>query len=275
MMKYTKFLVGFLLLFDYSLIAQNGDFSMGSRASAMADASVTLSDEWALFNNIGALADANSLSVFGSYKNLYGLSELSSVAIGMTSPLWNGTVGLGVHRYGGRSLNEHRANLGFSNRFGIVSLGLNVGYYQIAIENGGTTGNMLIDFGGQAQLTEQLYFGAHISNLNQAKLTTAFNRQVPTIMKAGLSYRPHEKLMINAEAQKSIDESLFFKVGLEYAIIEYLKLRAGIKTISFESDFGIGFNHRKVQLDYSYGFIPDLGNIHQFSFVYNIKPNEN
>jgi len=273
-MKHIKILAVLLLLFSYNLKAQNGDFSVGSRASGMSDASVTLSDEWALFNNIGALADANSLSVFGSYKNLYGLPELSSVAIGATSPLWNGTVGLGIHRFGGRSLNEHRANLGFSNRFGIVSLGLNVGYYQIAIENGGTRGNLIIDFGGQAKLTEQLYFGAHISNLNQAKLTTEFSRQVPTIMKAGLSYRPHKKLMINAETQKPIDEDLFFKVGLEYAIIDYLKLRAGIKTISFESSFGLGFNHRKIQLDYSYGFVPDLGSIHQFSFAYKIKTNE-
>ena len=77
--------------------------------------------------------------------------------------------------------------------------------------------------------------------------------------------------MINTEAQKSLDEDLFFKVGLEYAIIDYLKLRAGIKTISFESDFGVGFNHRKMQFDYSYGFIPDLGSIHQISFVYQIK----
>lgn len=274
-MKCIKILVGFLLFLNCELYAQNGDFSIGARASSMADASVTLSDEWALFNNIGALADVNTLSVFGSYKNLYGFPELSSVALGGISPLWNGTVGVGIHRFGGRSLNEHRVNLGYSNRFGIVSLGLNVGYYQIAIENGGSTGNLLIDFGGRAELTEQLYFGAHISNLNQAQITTEFNRQVPTIMKAGISYRPYNKLMINTEAQKSLDEDLFFKIGLEYAIIEYLKLRAGIKTISFESDFGIGFRYRKIQLDYSYGFIPDLGNIHQFSFVYQIKSNEN
>ncbi|MCV9386587.1 hypothetical protein [Reichenbachiella ulvae] len=262
------------LMLSFTAFGQNGNYSMGARSAALAGSSLTLSDEWALFNNIGALADHQHLSVFGTYKNLYGISELSSIAAGATLPLWNGTLGLGAYRFGGDLLNEQRVNLGFSNRFGIVSLGLNVSYYQLNIENGGRSQNFMIDFGGRAEITPQLLFGAHISNINQAEITEDTGELVPTYMKSGLSYRPITSLMINAEVEKNLDDPMILKLGLEHQLINMLSLRLGFRTEPFISNFGLGFSPHKIKIDYSYSIHKDLGDIHQISFAYLIKPKE-
>lgn len=259
------------LLLAYSSFAQNGNYSMGGRSDAIGGSSVTITDEWALFNNIGALADHQNWSIFGTYKNLYGLNELSSMAAGLTLPLANGTLGVGAYRFGHDLLNEHRVNLGFSNRFGIVSLGLNVSYFQLSIENNGTSNNFMIDFGGRAELNPQLIFGAHISNLNQARLNPDTGEIIPTYMKAGLSYRPLSELMINAEVEKNLDDPLRIKAGLEYFILTNLALRTGLKTEPFLGTFGLGFRPKKIKVDYAYAIHQDLGDIHQISFCYQIK----
>lgn len=244
---------------------------MGARSAALASASVTIEDEWSTFNNIGALSYVESISAFGTYKNLYGLPELSSIAFGITLPVLGGTAALGAFRFGGDLLNEQRASLGFSNRFGIVSLGANAGYYQMNIEGGGTSTAFLFDFGGHAQLGNKICFGAHISNINQAKLSEVTNEYIPTYMKTGLSYRPNEQLMINAEVEKALETDLRFKMGLEYEIIETVFIRTGLITAPFKSNFGLGFDPGRVSVDYAFGNHPDLGDIHQFSFSYRIK----
>lgn len=258
------------LLLSWAAMAQNGDYSIGARSAALAGSSVTLSDEWALFNNIGALADHQKFSVFGSYKNLYGISELSSIAAGVTLPIWNGTLGLGAFRFGGELLNEQRVNLGFSNRFGIVSLGLNTSYYQLNIENGGSSHNFMIDFGGRAEITPKLFFGAHISNINQAKISDNSGELVPTYMKSGISYRPLSSLMINAEVEKNLDDPMILKLGLEYRLVQMLHLRMGFKTEPFNGCFGLGFAPKRIKVDYSYNIHRELGDIHQLSFSYLI-----
>ncbi|PIB37439.1 hypothetical protein BFP72_06485 [Reichenbachiella sp. 5M10] len=215
------------------------------------------------------MTGTHDLTVFGTYRNLYGLSELSSIAAGLCSPLWHGTLGVGAYRYGNQSLHEQRVNLGYSYRLGIVSLGLNLSYYQLSLESNGTRHHYMVDFGGIAEISKQLYFGAHISNINQASINV--NERVPTYMKTGLSYRPNESLMLNTEVQKNLDDPLVFKIGVEYQVIEMLSLRMGFKTEPFVSNFGLGFSPKRLKIDYAFGIHPDLGDIHQISFAYLIR----
>ncbi|MEO9964352.1 MAG: hypothetical protein ABJF11_01105 [Reichenbachiella sp.] len=270
-MKKFKLFCLAIFSFSYALYAQNGNYGMGARSAALGGASLTLGDEWSLYNNIGGLAAARDKAIFTSIKNKYGLTEFTSLAFGGIYPIWGGTAGLGVFRFGDELFNEQRLNLGFSNQFGIVSLGLNIGYYQLNVEGAGSRKTLLIDFGGRAKLTEQLYFGAHVSNLNQARLSKTTDERIPTIMKTGLSYRPGNDLMINLEVEKDIDQDAVFKIGLEYYVIDQVVLRTGFHTQPFESSFGIGFTPGKINIDYAYNNNPDLGGIHELSLVYRFK----
>jgi len=244
--------------------AQNGRYDLGSRANAMGNASVTLEDGWSMFNNIGALARIEETKAVVTYQNKYGIPQFNTFGGGFVKPMFNGVVGLGVFRFGDDIFNEQKINLGFSN----PSLGLNVNYLQYNIEGVGSRGVLMLDFGGLATITEEFVFGAQVTNINQAKLSPFTGEKVPTIMTAGLSYRPSQSLMLNAEVEKDLDFDAYFKFGLEYEIIKRLNMRTGLVTEPFESSFGIGFKPSAFDIDYAFRNNPDLGDIHELSIAY-------
>lgn len=270
-MKNCAFYCLLLIILRHPVLGQNGHYDMGARSAGIGGASITLGDAWALFNNIGGLSAVENKAVFTSIENKYGVTEFTSLAFGGICPIVGGVAGLGLFRFGDHLFNEQRLNLGFSNQFGIVSLGLNVSYYQLTIEGAGNRKTMLIDFGGRAKLTNQLYFGAHVSNLNQARISKITDEPIPSIMKTGLSYRPNTDLMLNLEIEKEINQEALLKIGLEYKILENVCLRTGFHTQPFESSFGIGFRPGKLNVDYAYNNNPDLGDIHEISIGYNFK----
>ena len=188
-----------------NLCAQNGRFDLGARATGMANASVTLGDSWSMFHNIGGLARVESSIAVFSYQNKYGIPEFATFGGAFVKPMLNGVAGVGVFRFGGDLYNEQKINVGFSNQFGFTSLGLNVNYLQYNIEGVGSKGMIILDFGGLATLTEQLVFGAQITNINQAELSSFSGEKVPSVMTAGMSYRPQKGLMLNAEIEKDLD----------------------------------------------------------------------
>ena len=253
------------------IFAQSGDFGMGARSASVGNTSITYGDEWALFNNIGALAQYNSPSVFTSFQNKYSVSSFTSMAIGAVYPILGGVSGIGIFRFGDDLYNEHKINFGFSNQFGIVSLGLNLNYYQINIEGAGGRKTFMIDFGGMAKITDQLFFGAHVSNLNQAQRSKVTHELIPTILKCGLSYRPNPELFVNAEVQKEIDQQTVLKLGIEHNVIDRFWIRTGIYNQPFKCSFGLGFYARILKTDYSFGANPNLGGIHEISITYLFK----
>lgn len=261
----------FAFLFPFLVLAQNGRYESGARTNGMGNTSMTLSDEWSLFNNIGSLADVENTTVFASYQNRYGIVEFNTFTAGFVRPMLGGVLGIGAFRFGDELFNEQKINLGFSNKFGIVSLGVNVNYLQINIEGSGRKGILMIDFGGKASITKHLFFGAHISNLNQAELSEFTGEKVPTVMRAGLSYRPIEGLILNTDIEKELDVDANLKIGLEYQIIDKVQIRTGIKLEPFESSYGLGFDQGKIKINYALRNNPDIGDIHEISLGYQLK----
>lgn len=269
-MKHIILIVTWLSFINLAT-AQTGNYESGAKSAAIAHASVTLSDEWAIFNNIGALSSQEDLKAFVSHKIPYGLNELSTSTLGIVYPITNGSIGLGIFRFGGELLNEHRVNIGYSSKVGLASLGINLSYYQLHIEDGGTSNTFMIDFGGRFQITPALVFGAHISNVNQAKTQESEDSKIPTYMKAGVSYLPTSSLILNLDIEKSLDTPLRAKLGLEYMVIDKLYLRTGLVNQPLNSSFGIGYSVHKTTIDYAYSIHPELGGTHQLSLSYNIK----
>jgi len=255
-------------IYSLELSAQNGRFDLGSRANGMGNASVTLADGWSMFNNIGGLARVENTMAMFTYQNKYGVPEFNTFGGGFVKPMLNGVAGIGVFRFGDDLYNEQKINLGFSNQFGLTSLGLNLNYLQYNIEGAGTKGILMLDFGGLATITDHLVFGAQVTNINQAELSSFTGEKVPTVMTAGLSYRPSNGLMLNAEIEKDLDFDAYFKIGLEYEIVKKVKIRTGLVTEPFESAFGIGFAPSAFDVDYAFRNNPNLGDIHELTITY-------
>lgn len=258
-----------LLLVGFVAQAQsNGPGVRGARAAALGNASVTLSDVWAVGNNAAGLGQLSALSVGVYAENRYLLSALNTVAVAVATPLGKvenglarrGVVGLEVQRFGGKLYNEQRAGLGYGYRGGLVSIGGRVDMLQLSIEGLGSKRAVAVSLGGQAELVpKRLVFGAYLYNLNQAKLAEYQQERVPTVLKAGLSYRPTTKVLLNIETEKEVEQSADFKAGVEYRVIEALALRAGLRTLTEETTGGLGFRAGALQIDYAAAWHAALG----------------
>jgi hypothetical protein len=86
-------------------------------------------------------------------------------------------------------------------------------------------------------------------------------------MKAGISYKPFKKLMLNLETEKDIDYPAMVKAGVEYEIVTHLFLRTGITSKPFVNHFGIGFSRKHFHFDYALRTHPVLGFSHHLSLV--------
>ncbi|OJJ15942.1 hypothetical protein BKI52_36450 [marine bacterium AO1-C] len=245
---------------------------MGARAYGMANASVSIKDHWAIFNNVGGMAGVKQVSGQIAYHNRFGIANFQTFALGVVAPIKVGVVGLSVSRFGDNLYSEQRLGLGYSHQIKNVSLGAKINYVQVRIQDLGSQGTFAFEFGGVARISEEISFGAHIYNFNQGQLNTSFGdaEKVPVIMKAGLSYQPVKALLLNIETEKDIDLPATFKAGVEYELVKNIFLRTGIQTSPFNNFFGIGFTPRWFHLNYALSTNDALGVSHHLSFTYQL-----
>ena len=260
-----SFLAGLISTLSF---AQNGmdSYPTGARSMGMGNAHVTLADSWTLFNNIGGLGRLSATQAMFSYDHRLGMNELTTLAAGLALVQDWGNLGVNVSHYGGTLFNQQNLGIGFSNTLGIASFGVKLNYFQTNIEGFGRSASPVIEFGGVAELGPQLFFGAHVYNVGRAKLSKLSGEYLPTVIKAGLSYRPTENLMVNVEAEKEVLLDPIFKAGLEYNIKDRIWARTGFNTQPNNLFFGIGFKPRKYRIDYAMGQNYRLGFTHHFSF---------
>ncbi len=232
---------------------------------------MTLGDHYSLFNNVGGLARVKSHFVFGGYQNRFGIREFQVIGAGAIYKTGLGNAGLGFHRFGDDLFSQQRLHLAIGNKFQLVSLGLAADLIQYNVSSVGTKRAIALEFGGIAEITSQLFFGAYIFNLNQVDLVKETGEKIPTVMKGGISYRPSEELFINVEVEKDLEFDEIIKAGLEYQIVENVFFRTGISSQPFLSAFGIGFHPKKLRFDYSYIDDSNLGSIHEVSLAYSFQ----
>jgi hypothetical protein len=269
--KIISCLVSGLLTLPYIAVCGGENPSLGARSFGLAHASVTLEDEWSLFNNIAGINRVRKTSSILSFQNLYGIPELSRIGFGMIHPFKPVTAGVSFYRYGDSYYNEIKTGLGVAHKIRNVSLGIKVNYHQVSIQEIGVKRNLVFEFGGITEISKQLHVGAHIYNFNQAKFSKKDKEYIPVIVKAGISYTPYEKISINIESEKQLDFKPVFKTGIEYSIIEKIKLRAGISINPSANFFGAGFKNKNFSLDYAFNTHNALGFSHQISITYILK----
>ncbi len=261
----------FALLFSLLLSAQIGSFNLGGRSAGMAGSSLTFGDEYSLFNNVGGLGRLENHAAFAGYQNRYGVSEFQVIGAGAIYSAEIGNAGVGFYKFGDDIYSEQRLHLAVSNKIQMVSLGIGIDLLQYDISTIGTTQTLAIQFGGIAEITPQLRFGAHIFNLNQAEASSESGEKIPTVMKAGISYLPSDELIISTEVEKDLDFDEVFKIGIEYRIIRNVFLRTGISTQPFLGAFGVGFHPKNLKFDYAFSNESRLGSIHEISIAYSLE----
>ena len=203
------------------------------------------------------------------FENLFHQEGLNRMGITVISPFSWGNLGGSIYRFGDELYSEQVLSLGYGNQLGIASLGMRLNYLQYHIETLGSKGSFTLDFGGIAQITDQFHFGAYIINISQSELDE--EEPLPTILRAGVSYRPLEHISLNLEVEKDVEYEPRVKWGFSYTWFEKLTARTGLNTNPFASFFGLGLVARNISVDYALSHHPSLGYSHQLGAIYLIR----
>lgn len=244
---------------------------MGARSSGLAYASSALADEWSLFNNVGGLAKVDRLSAAFAYEVRPSLLGTKRVAAVLNTPFKFGTAGFGFFRFGDDIYSEQMISGGFSNQFGIASLGLKVNYIQYRSEGFGVRSAWSVNFGGIAQITPKISIGAYATNINQPRISSQDNERVPTKLVAGLGFKPTDKILLLTEVEKDIQYEATIKGGFEYTVHKKVFFRTGFNLNPNAGFFGLGFNARRVKIDYGMQYSSILNLVHQASAIYRFE----
>lgn len=274
-MCFKSYCLKFLLLVQVMLLAdaqaQIRTLGIG-RAAGLGNTAVTLNDQWAIYNNIGGLGWVDKMYALSSFDNRFSMAGFNTVTAGIVAPSKFGLVGgLTISQFGGEQYRETNFSVGVSHKISNVSIGLRANYFQLAIEGLGTKRMFTFEFGGVMKLTEMIWIGAHIYNFNQAKIADFQDERLPVVMKAGISYRPTDKLIMNIETEKDINFPQTFKVGVEYKLVPSFSLRTGVSTRPFVSSYGFSFHFYAFELLYSLNTHPQLQPSHHLSLVYEFR----
>lgn len=219
----------------------------GGRALGMAATSILLNDEYGIFNNPGAV-EAKNLTFLAAYNTQYLELGLNDARIGLVIPFANLTTGIGVLYFGDDLFNQMRISALIADEFGFAKVALRGNYHQYYVQNYGYRSAFTLDLGGVFTLSNQLSMALVMQNITRSTLISETDNPLNSVVQLGLSYQPIKKFRVDAQLDKSINDDLVFRIGLEYLATDLIALRTGFSPSSLAA-LGLGFNWKKITLD--------------------------
>ena len=272
-MKHVLFFVSFLT-FSVNSFGQTSDFPIGARSAGMANASVALSDIWAVHHNQAALVGIEQAGVAAYYENRFLLSNLNLQGATAVLPTPKaGVFGLSYARFGNKLYNQSRYSFAYGKRlWKFLSVGIQLSYLNTHIEeNYGDRHSFIAEIGLLSQVTPKLRVGFHAFNLTRTKLANAFDERVPMNFRLGAQYDFSDKVKVAIEAEKDLELPAVFKAGVEYFPAKRFAIRVGIGTQPFHADFGLGLKLKNLHFDIAGSVHPILGFSPKASLAYRFS----
>ncbi len=233
----------FFLSVSLPLCAQDGLFPVFDiRSRLMGGTGVTASGIDAVWTNPAGLSgsEQQSVSAAASAEQRFGLSELTSANLGATYGTGFGGFGLQLASFGFDTYRETRIGLAYGRKITKkFSIGADFSGFATSTETYASTFNVTFGLGMQLEIIPELHVGARIfSPFRTERLP---NEYLPQLLAIGLSYRPSEKITLNAEVHQDTDHPARVRVGAEYLPAEQLSIRFGVATEASEVSFGLGY----------------------------------
>ncbi|GEM_PF-5614230 len=120
----------------------------------------------------------------------------------------------------------------------------------------------------QPLLDKEIYFGIMLQNLFGEIFWDESKEDILSIYKFGLSIALFEDVVrFNVDMAKEENlENIILKGGVEFKIMQYFFLRAGLD--DKYPALGAGIKHEQYQVDYAYNYNKyDIGDLHQISLI--------
>ena len=101
--------------------------------------------------------------------------------------------------------------------------------------------------------------GSEMCIRDRARIELSNGDVIPSLFKLGMSYMPSDKLMINAELEKDLENPFNAKFGIEYHPLDALYIRAGFSSAPLNTSFGFGVLVKGLKLDVFSAYHIQLG----------------
>lgn len=267
-----------LAIIIYTGAFSAGDnFMSGSRQASMSNSAVTLSDIWSSYHNQAGLAKLNKMTLGINYNSDFSLSDLANKSLAFATPLSFGTLGINVSHYGFSEYSETKIGLAYAKMLGErISMGIQLDYLNINLpETYGNRGVAVGEIGILAEPIDHLFIGAHVYNINRAKLADYNDERIPTIFRVGMGYEFSDKALITIETEQNIDEKIIGRAGFEYWVVDNVCIRGGGSTNPISRySLGVGFNMKGFEADFAFSHHAQLGISPHLSLIYSFGKKE-
>jgi len=247
---------------SFAGFSQTSDFPIGARSAGMANASVALTDLWAIHHNQAAMVGLEQAGVAAYYENRFLLSNLNLQGATAVLPTPKaGVFGISYARFGNKLFNQSRYGLAYGKRlWKFLSVGLQLSYLNTTLAEGyGARHSFIAEIGLLSQITPKFRMGFHAFNLTRTRLADKYDERVPMNFRLGAQYDFSKKVKVAVEAEKDLELPAVFKAGVEYFPADVFAIRVGVGTAPFHADFGLGLRLKFLHFDIAGSIHPVLG----------------
>ncbi|MGK9477319.1 hypothetical protein [Melioribacter sp. OK-6-Me] len=249
-----------------------GQSDAGARRTALNSSDIiSCNDPFAIFYNPASAASCKSAQIGFFYSpSPFEMKELSTFYAAFIQPTSIASFSLGFMKYGFElySVKQIQAGIAF-NFYESFSAGINFSMQNLFIENYGTRNFFFADAGLTVKLNEKISTGIFVKNITRTSIDN-FENQFPTIFNAGIYYKIIDEINLYASARKELGYKIALQYGIEFSIVEYLNLRAGMSDFPETYSGGVGINYKSFEFGYSINSHFELGLSHQFEII--IRP---
>ena len=223
-----------------------------ARSTSLANATAALNDDvWTALNNPAGIRGIQKHALGVSILRPFFLKGLNQATLAYVQPLpkiHSAALSLSTIHFGDYANNLIASTYAFTiyNKFHFAT---RLNLHQLSITNYLNTKTVFLDIGFQTPISEKLYFGAVVRNINQAHVINENNNVLPTTLSVGTTYRPSDKVLLTADIQKTSSFDASYRLGIEYLPIEYFKIRIGASNAPITFNVGIGYIYKKLSFD--------------------------
>ncbi|MDR2126921.1 MAG: hypothetical protein LBP63_08840 [Prevotellaceae bacterium] len=253
--------------------AQNSTYAVGARSAGMGNAGAAKVDVWSTVTNQAALTLLPNVEISAYYKNSFGMSELSLNALSVAIPTKAGVFSGLVAHFGFSEYSENKFAVAYAKRiWRMLSLSAQINCNSLHFTNAYQNATAISgEVGLFADLADNFYVGAHVSNPVKSSLSIETKKYLPVRYKIGTAYKPISSLLMCADFIYDDSSDVSFCGGMEYFLLEQLCLRAGASVNPELFTLGAGYRYQQFNFDVAFNYHNVLGNISSISISYKFN----
>lgn len=239
-MRFATFCL--LLLLPLIADAQEGVYpTTDVRSRLLGGTGITATGIDGLWTNPAGLAGTHDyVQASATAEQRFGISELSFANVGAAYGTEKGGFGIQLASFGFSTYRENRIGLAYGRQLTEkFSIGGDLAGFSTTTDGYASTFDITFGLGMQLQIIDELAIGARV--FSPVRTEVRPDEYLTQILAVGMSYRPNEKLIINAELHQDAEFPARFRAGLEYLPAEELSVRLGVATETAELSFGLGY----------------------------------